>query len=409
MTAETIMPHHLASTIATQPTTERNLPLGYLRNLVILLVVLHHTLLAYMRFASPVQPSMDASLFWTAFPIVDNQRWAGADLIVGFNDTFFMSLMFLISGVFAWPSLQRKGSGVFLRDRLWRLGLPFVLAAALLAPLAYYPTWLASPTHTGSFWQQWFALGVWPAGPAWFLWVLLAFGVVAALLLLIAPTWGSALGRVAARLGQRPLMFFMALLLVSLLVYLPMAAWFDPSRWLMFGPFFVQISRLPHYFVYFLVGAALGAQGATSGLLASDGRLARRWPLWVLLSLLAFGLSTITVIAIVGTLARGGPSHALATFGNFTYVLSCASASFALLALFTRFARRAHHAMDSLGANAYGIYLLHYVAVIWLQYALLLMPLPALAKIVLVFAGALTFSWGTTAALRRWHAAAQIL
>lgn len=406
---ETAMPNHFASTAATQPTGERNLSLGYLRGLVTLLVVLHHTLLAYMRFAPPGQPPMDASLFWTAFPIVDSQRWAGADLIVGFNDTFFMSLMFLISGVFAWPSLQRKGSGVFVRDRLWRLGLPFVLAAALLAPLAYYPTWLASPTHTGSFWQQWLALGVWPAGPAWFLWVLLAFGVVAALLSLVAPMWGSALGRVAARLGQRPLAFFIMLLLVSSLVYLPMAAWFGPSRWLMFGPFFVQISRLPHYFVYFLVGAALGAQGATSGLLASAGRLARRWPLWMLLSLLAFGLSTVTVIAIVGTLAHGGPGHGLAAFGNFTYVLSCASVSFALLAVFTRFARRARGVMDSLGANAYGIYLLHYVAVIWLQYALLSTPLPALAKIVLVFAGAVALSWGATAALRRWPVAARIL
>jgi peptidoglycan/LPS O-acetylase OafA/YrhL len=406
---ETTMPHHLPSTAATQPAGERNLPLGYLRGLVTLLVVLHHTLLAYMRFAPPGQPPMDASLFWTAFPIVDSQRWAGADLIVGFNDTFFMSLMFLISGVFAWPSLQRKGSGVFVRDRLWRLGLPFVLAAALLAPLAYYPTWLASPTHTGSFWQQWLGLGVWPAGPAWFLWVLLAFGVVAALVSLVAPAWGSALGRVAARLGQRPLAFFLTLLLVSSLVYLPMAAWFDPSRWLMAGPFFVQISRLPHYFVYFLAGVAIGAHGSTRGLLASDGRLARRWPLWVLLSLLAFGISTITVIAIVGTLAHGGPGQGLAAFGNFTYVLSCASASFALLALFTRFVRRARVAIDSLGANAYGIYLLHYVAVIWLQYALLSMPLPALAKIVLVFAGAVALSWGATAVLRRWPVAARIL
>ena len=387
----------------------RNLALGYLRSALTLLVVLHHSLLAYMGFAPPTQPAMDASLLWTAFPIVDSQRWSPADLIVGFNDTFFMSLMFLVSGVFVWPSLQRKGAGLFVRDRVLRLGLPFVLAAAVLAPLAYYPTWLASTPHAGSFWQQWLGLGAWPAGPAWFLWVLLAFGAIAALMSLLLPRWGSSLGSLAARLGERPVMFFIALLLVSTLVYLPMAAWFEPSRWIKAGPFFVQISRLPHYFVYFLAGAAIGAHGLTRGLLAVDGRLARRWPLWVLLTVLSFGVGMATLMAIIGTLAHGGPSAGLAAFGNFTYVLTCACASFALLALFTRYVHRARGMLDSLSANAYGIYVLHYVGVIWLQYVLLMAPWPAIAKIALVFVGAVGFSWSVTAMLRRLPMVARIL
>ncbi|MEO7065880.1 MAG: acyltransferase [Rhodanobacter sp.] len=387
----------------------RNVALGYLRSVLVLLVVLHHSLLAYMRFAPPSQPAMDASLLWTAFPIVDSQRWAPADLIVSFNDTFFMSLMFLVSGVFVWSSLQRKGAGSFVRARVLRLGLPFVLAAAVLAPLAYYPTWLASAPHNGSFWQQWLGLGAWPAGPAWFLWVLLAFGAIAAVISLILPRWGFALGNLAARLGERPVMFFIALLLVSSLVYLPMAALFQPSQWIKAGPFFVQISRLPHYFVYFLAGVAIGAHGSSRGLLAADGRLARRWPLWVLLTVLAFGVGTVTIITIIGTLAHGGPSAELAAFGNFTFVLTCASASFALLALFTRYARCARVGMDSLSANAYGIYLLHYVGVIWLQYALLTTSLPAVAKVALVFIGAMGFSWSATAMLRRLPAVARVI
>lgn len=404
------MSNPISPTISNQPPhPPHNVALDYLRSAVILLVVLHHSLLAYMRFAPPTQPAMDTSLLWTAFPIVDSQRWAPADLIVSFNDTFFMSLMFLVSGVFVWPSLQRKGVGLFLRGRALRLGLPFVLAAAILAPLAYYPTWLASAPHDGSFWQQWLELGAWPAGPAWFLWVLLAFGVIAAVMSLILPRWGSALGSLAARLGERPVMFFIALLLASSLVYLPMAAMFEPSRWIKAGPFFVQISRLPHYFVYFLAGAAIGAHGLSRGLLATDGRLARRWPLWALLTLLAFGVGMATLLTIIGTLAHGGPSAELAAFGNFTFVLTCASASFMLLALFTRYVHRARGVLDSLSTNAYGIYLLHYVGVIWLQYALLTTPWPAIAKVALVFVGALGFSWSATAMLRRLPAVARII
>src|SRR5215467_13007348 len=44
-----------------------------------------------------------------------------------FNDTFFMALMFLLSGLFVWPSLERKGSARFLRDRTLRLGVPFAV------------------------------------------------------------------------------------------------------------------------------------------------------------------------------------------------------------------------------------------------------------------------------------------
>lgn len=47
--------------------------------------------------------------------MVDAQRWSGFSLLVGFNDAFFMSLMFFHSGLFVWKSLERKGSGAFVR------------------------------------------------------------------------------------------------------------------------------------------------------------------------------------------------------------------------------------------------------------------------------------------------------
>jgi hypothetical protein len=94
----------------------------------------------------------------------------GFTLLVAFNDIFFMSLMFLLSGVFVWDSLKRKGAGVFFRDRLRRLGVPFLVSVVALAPLAYYPSYLAAagpaPTPTpAGFVRTWLSLGVLPAGP----------------------------------------------------------------------------------------------------------------------------------------------------------------------------------------------------------------------------------------------------
>ena len=390
------------------PGPNRNLPIGYLRMFLTLMVVAHHAALAYHPYAPPPPSSLNSQLIWGAFPVVDSHRAPGVDLFVGFNDTFFMSLMFLVSGVFVWSSLKRKGAAGFLRDRALRLGIPFIVSAALLAPLAYYPTYIQTHSHSG-FWQQWLKIGSWPAGPAWFLWVLLALGVVAAAAYRLAPGWGTALGRVIERISTRPIVFFMALIAVSALAYLPMAATFDPMSWMHVGPFFAQTSRLLLYAAYFFIGAGVGAYGMGRGLVASDGKLARRWPLWTLASLFSYVFAIGVFLTIIATLAKGGPGPVLKTLGNFSFVLSCGASSFAFLALFVRFTRNGNRVADSLSANAYGIYLLHYFCVSWLQLALVNTNLPGAVKGLLVLTGAVLISWGLTAALRAVPAVARVI
>jgi hypothetical protein len=60
-------------------------------------------------------------------------------------------------------------------------------------------------------------------------------------------------------------------------------------------------------------------------------------------------------------------------------VLSSTAATLSVLAMFLRFCGTRVRTMDSLCENAYGIYLVHYLFVIWLQYLLLRAPLAALA------------------------------
>src|SRR5580704_250144 len=161
-----------AAAVATGP--ERNLAIGYLRAFITVLVLAHHSVIAYIAGlpkggASFTQPP----LLWSAFPIQDKHNGTLFSLLTGFNETFFMSLMFFISGLFVWDSLKRKGAGGFVRDRLLRLGLPFAVAASVLAPLAYYPAYLQTGANPdiGAYWRAWTRLGdAWPAGPAWFIW-----------------------------------------------------------------------------------------------------------------------------------------------------------------------------------------------------------------------------------------------
>ncbi len=132
-------------------TAQYNLSMGYLRAFVTLLVLFHHSVLAYYsRAPQPGIPLGRQPMLWAAFPVVDPQRWPGFDLMVGFNDIFFMSLMFLVSGLFVQGSLERKGSLRFVGGRILRLGIPFAVAAGLLAPLAYYPAYLQSGADPSS-------------------------------------------------------------------------------------------------------------------------------------------------------------------------------------------------------------------------------------------------------------------
>ena len=268
-------------------------------------------------------------------------------LLVGFNDTFFMALMFFLSGIFVWKGLLSKGAGQFLRNRGLRLGLPFVLAAAIVAPLAYYPTYLqiGAGGGIGGFWHQWRGLGNWPAGPAWFVWVLLAFDAVAAGLLLLWPRWGEAFGRLSSGAHRRPIVFFAALVALSAASYIPMELVFNAFRWSAWGPFTFQTSRILHYLAYFLLGAGVGAYGLDRGLLARDGKLARRWWLWSIAAPLGFvlaaGVGIATMMAHIG-------SRSWQIASDSTWVLTCAATSFAFLALFVRFAAKRRKIFDSL-------------------------------------------------------------
>ena len=87
------------------------------------MVVAHHSSLAYTTFA---QFDNEAYINLT-HPVVDTQRWIGLDIFENFNDVFFMSLMFLIGGLFLSKSMIKKGTFTFLKDRFYRLFIPFLL------------------------------------------------------------------------------------------------------------------------------------------------------------------------------------------------------------------------------------------------------------------------------------------
>jgi hypothetical protein len=377
----------------------RTVSLDYLRGFVTLLVVLYHSFLGYMALlpsSAPLSTGM-----WRSIPIVDQEKWLGFDAFVTLNNTYFMSLMFLLSGLFVWSSLKRKGAADFLRDRWTRLGLPYLFCLLVLAPLAYYPANLAGGDQEGpaAFWLRFLPMGARGlTGPAWFLWMLLAFDALAALVFTMAPRADAVLARFAA-LGERPPILFLGLVALSGLAYLPLAAIFGVEPWTNLGPFSFQLSRPLHYLLYFAVGVALGAAGVGKGLFAPDGRLAERWALWALFAVALTGC--FLGLAAKAQTATGEAQQILEMIQSVLWVVSCAASSFALIALFVRFMRKPDPLWASFSANAYGIYLVHYAIVVWLQFTLMRADWPGLVKGLVVAAFAVPLSWSIAAAARR--------
>lgn len=389
---------------------KNNVSLGYLRTFITLLVVAHHAFLAYVSFIPTSANSfLHDSAIWTGFPIVDKERWAGFDVIVLFNDTFFMSLMFFLSGLFVWQSITRKGPGAFLKDRFLRLGLPFVVVSVFLIPLAYYPSYLStgSDAAQGSYFGKWLSLDFWPSGPCWFIGALLMFDVLAVLVWRFASSSMAAVAGFFLSARQRPGMFFLILVVVSMVASLPMLATFGPFHWFKLGPFAMQASRILLYPAWFFAGVTVGAGGIENGLLARDGKLMRRWAWWTGIALIAFAARVFFVILLKKAGSAAPPS--LLYLSGFAFVLSCSAISFALLAVFLRFATRNARVWNSLDANAYGIYLVHYLPVIWVQYWFLDIALPSAEKGMAVFGLSLLASWAVIAGVRLIPAVDRIL
>jgi surface polysaccharide O-acyltransferase-like enzyme len=107
---------------------------------------------------------------------------------------------------------------------------------------------------------------------------------------------------------------------------------------------------------------------------STGGMLVRRWAGWLVGALAAFVLWIIPTALIVK--GQGEAVAALKIVADLGFVLSSATSCFALAALFLRFAAAPRPLLDSLSQHAYGIYFVHYVFVIWLQYILLNAPLP---------------------------------
>jgi len=154
-----------------------------LRVLVIAVVVVWHTVIAYLGGTG-----------WYYLDRTTSKAWAAAITPAWVIAGFALGPLFLVAGWFSARSLAHKGAGGFARTRLLRLGVPLIVFIFLINPLASYLGNLRGARHPS---LADYLGGTYGAGPLWFVAALLAFSLAYALLRRlhpapVAPRWSGA-------------------------------------------------------------------------------------------------------------------------------------------------------------------------------------------------------------------------
>ena len=184
------------------------------------------------------------------------------------------------------------------------------------------------------------------------------------------------------------------------------SSWVEPGHY----PLPIQTSRILLYAGYFFAGVGVGAAGLSAGLLAENGALAKRWRVWLGFALACYGAILLLVYTHhSGLIDLNSPPLWWHTAYGLAFAMFSAAMTFTVLAVFLRFDRSSFRLLDAMRPQAYGIYLLHFIPLIWLQYAVYDPAFPAFVKFAIVFTGTLSISWALTVLLRKMPVAARMI
>lgn len=137
MTAEVPLASALRDKPAAPIATESRLYyLDWLRVLIIGMVFVGHVMMPFIGVPWLIRADTIAPL---------------SGLIAAVGNQFAMPVMFLISGAGAFFSLRKRAPARYAKERLLRLGLPYVVFALLLSPIQAYYAALNQGTYSGPF------------------------------------------------------------------------------------------------------------------------------------------------------------------------------------------------------------------------------------------------------------------
>ena len=385
------------STAEVQPkAATRILFIDNLRIYLTILVVLHHLMIIYSGSGGWIYHEGRQDEITSAIG-----SWFTA-----INHAYFMGLFLFVAAYFVPGSYDRKGAARFLKDRLFRLGIPLAVYSWIIRPLLLYAGLSNYGDLSLSFgeWysQQYFRdYALVGGGPLWFISALLLFSVVYAIVRLLMPSLPANPAIETSFPGNDAIAVFAVMIaLISFMVRL----WF-PSDWV-YRPLAFQFADFPQYIALFIVGLVAYQRNWLLGL---PQAVARRW--------LAIAILLILLYPVIGILGGGltdstpflGGWHWQALINAMLQSFLCLSMVIGLIYLFRRHVDRQGPVAGFLSRNAYTSYLIHEPVITFAALAAMGLMLYPLLKFGLMALVTVPLIFGLSSLIRRLPCADRVL
>ncbi len=275
----------------------------YLRAALVCLVILHHTAITYGGSGS----------FYYTEAATDPVASLLLSLFTNFNQAWFMGLFFLLSGYFSPASFDHKGARQYIKERLIRLGVPFLIFYFVLNPITVFVAFSHLPASqvvangftyplTVNLQSYFNSVG---NGPLWFVEMLFIFELGYVLWRVATRNKGGGVGRPFP--SYRKIGAFILVLAASaylLRIIIPINAQ-------VLG--FPSLFDLPQYLSFFIVGT-VAARG--DWLMKMPSSMAKRF---FVIALIASG--TLLILSLIGTVVSSLGWGSLIGYGSFSSLL----------------------------------------------------------------------------------------
>jgi surface polysaccharide O-acyltransferase-like enzyme len=348
-----------------------------LRAFTIFLVIIMHTAMTFLGFSNWVHNTQSNN--------------AVLGLIAVFVESgVWMPILFFISGYFTLPSLQKRGPQAFLKDKLVRVGLPFLIGLSLLSPvlwlMGYYSEGGGLPPAQvlGSF----FTLKNYSQFHFWYLGVLLLyFGLVA----LACKRFPGMLKAAPSAARPPSAIFFTGLVAITSLLCFGVNLFLPYGGWTCIGILQFQPVKAPLYTTYFLLGIYAYLKGWFKG-----GYQPRLWP-WAALYALSF-------IFYLGLTVRTNGAPSLVTgklLMNTTASIEVLSALLSFSALFQKLFNGERPWLRSLSSLSFTAYIVHLNVLFVIVLLTRDLALAVLVKYALQAGSSVVIAWGISALWRQ--------
>ena len=321
-----------------------------------------------------------------------------------FTQAWFMGFLFFLAGYFSAKSLQKKGTLSFLKERLFRLGIPLLVYVFIIDPLMvyfyvrrdglfFYEIMSFSDFYSGMIKGMYF---VGATGPLWFAEALLIFCALYALMRKVFPARSGKTSGVP--LGKR------------ILILILMTAAFSFSIRLIF-PIGTAVANLQFgFFASYIILFFLGTNSAERNWfesIVSDKNIVYL-KLAVVAGIPAWALLMIFGGALSGDIPISGGLHWQTAVYSIWESFIAFTVTIGLIALFGKKFHGENKLSRFISQNSFGIYIFHSPVVTGIAILCAGISLPMIAKHFIIFPASYVLSLVVSFLLRKIPVVAKI-